>query len=121
MSDKAAKADTNLPENAIPQANPRPQTRPKLQPPYAVILHNDSINGFEYVVRALRGIFHYGTPRAFWLTLKAHCAGRTCVWSGHLEHAEFRADQLRSCGPDPNRKHRGAQALRVSIEPLPGA
>ena len=33
--------------------------------------------------------------------------------------AEFKADQLRSCGPDPEQKKNGAQPLSVSIEPLP--
>ncbi len=36
-----------------PGEKPREQTRTKKQPPYAVILHNDNINGFGWVVGIL--------------------------------------------------------------------
>ncbi len=96
------------------------QERPKTQPPYAVILHNDHVNGFDHVIRSLRKVFHYGRVKAFKLTMQAHYSGRTVVWSGMREHAELKADQLKSCGPDPVMVARGATALSVSTEPLPG-
>ncbi len=114
-----------VPEEAAPQpivrpaAVPREQTEVKRQPPYAVVLHNDDINGMDYVVSVLRKVFHYGRLKAFWLMLQAHITGRSIVWTGSLELAELKADQLRSCGPDPNMKHRGALPLRLSVEPLP--
>jgi ATP-dependent Clp protease adaptor protein ClpS len=83
------------------------------------VLHNDDINGFEYVVAVLRQVFNYGQLKVFWLTLKAHVTGRSVVWTSSLEVAELKADQLRLCGPDPNKKHRGAPPLGVSVEPLP--
>lgn len=108
-----------LPNEAQPQPTTAPQERTKQQPPYAVILHNDDINGMDYVVGVLRKVFNFGRLKAIWLMLQAHVTGRCIVWTGSLEVAELKADQLRSCGPDPNMKHRGAQALRVSVEPLP--
>jgi|1186.fasta_scaffold777059_2 ATP-dependent Clp protease adaptor protein ClpS len=98
---------------------PRTDTRPKPQPPHAVILHNDPINGFDYVIGVLRKVFRYNGVRAFWLTLVAHTKGTSLIWSGTLEHAELKADQVRSCGPDPKMTRRGAQQLTVSVEPLP--
>lgn len=95
-------------------------TRPKRQPPYAVVLHNDPVNGFDYVVGVLKQVFGYSTRKAFWLTMKTHCSGRSVVWSGTLELAELKADQVRSCGPDPNMVASGACTLGVSVEPLPG-
>ena len=95
-------------------------TKPEPQPPYAVILHNDSINGFDYVVGVLKKVFHYSGARAFWLTLRAHCGGRSVVWSGSLEVAELKADQVRGCGPDPRRSRNHARPLKTSVEPLPG-
>jgi ATP-dependent Clp protease adaptor protein ClpS len=103
-----------------PETTPHEQTRPRQQPPYAVVLHNDDVNGFDFVVGVLCKVFHYGALKAFWLTLKAHVTGKSVVWSGSLEVAELKAEQIRSCGPDPNMKSRGAQPLRVSVEPLPG-
>jgi ATP-dependent Clp protease adaptor protein ClpS len=101
-----------------PRATPRERTRTKRQPPYAVVLHNDDINGFDYVMGVLRRVFGYGGLKAFRLTLAAHVGGRSTIWSGSLEVAELKADQVRSCGPDPEMKSHGALPLRVSIEPL---
>ena len=39
------------------------------------------------------------------------CVGRA------LEVAELKADQIRSCGADPQQKAKGAQPLGVSVEP----
>ncbi len=103
----------------IEEGVPDERTESKRQPPYAVILHNDDFNGFDFVVGVLRKVFHYGRVKAFKLTMTAHAAGRSNVWSGALEVAELKADQIRSCGADPAAKSRGALALRVTIEPLP--
>src|SRR5262245_3429163 len=113
--------DETLPEPLVlPAATPRDQTDVKRLPPYAVVLHNDDINGFDYVIGVLRKVFNYGRLKAFWLTLKAHVTGRSVVWSGSLELAELKADQIRSCGPDPAASSRGAATLVVTVEPLPG-
>ena len=101
------------------KTRPRTEPRSKPQPPYAVILHNDPINGFGYVVGVLRKVFRYGGMRAFALTLRAHLSGRSAVWTGPLEVAELKADQLRSAGPDPQMVARGAGPLGVSLEPVP--
>src|SRR4249920_1509778 len=103
----------------VEEVAPDERTKPKWQPPYAVILFNDDINGFDFVVGVLRKVFHYGLVKAFKLTITAHTAGRSVVWSGPLEVAELKADQIRSCGPDPAGKAKGALTLRVSLEPLP--
>lgn len=97
----------------------REETEAKRQPPYAVILHNDNINGFDFVVGVLKKVFHYGSLKAIWLTTKAHFTGQSIVWSGALEVAELKADQIRSCGPDPRMKEKGAVPLTVTVEPLP--
>jgi ATP-dependent Clp protease adaptor protein ClpS len=102
-----------------PSRAPRERTEARRQPPFAVVLHNDEINGFDYVISVLRKVFHYGRMKAFWMTLQAHVSGCGVVWTGSLEVAELKADQLRSSGPDPRAMHRGALPLRVTVEPLP--
>jgi ATP-dependent Clp protease adaptor protein ClpS len=102
------------------QVAPEEATRTRKQPPYAVILHNDDVNGFDYVVGVLRKVFGFGLAKSLHLTLAAHFRGRSLVWLGRLEVAELKADQIRSCGPDPAKKSKGALALRVSIEPMEG-
>ncbi len=107
------------PAPTAPAPRPRTDDEPKLLPPYVVILHNDDLNTFLFVVTTLRKVFHFGLVQATTLTMRAHRDGRTPVWTGHKEHAELKADQVRSCGADPAMAHRGAMALRVTIEALP--
>ena len=93
------------------------ETRTRRQPPYAVILHNDDLNGMPFVIGVLRKVFGYGVVKCIRLMLEAHQKGRAVVWVGALEVAELKADQVRSCGADPLAAPRGAQPLAVSVEP----
>ena len=86
--------------------------------PFAVILHNDPINGFDFVVRAIQTVFGYGPGRALWLTLKAHLGGQSELWRGPKSEAEGKAERMVAMGPDPVMRSRGARALRVSVEPV---
>ena len=106
-------------------ANPLPdidfdtdtETKTRRQPPYAVILHNDDINTMEFVVAVLRKVFGYTVEKCVELMMQAHEKGRVVVWIGALEVAELKADQIHSCGPDPEQKRKGAQPLGVTVEP----
>jgi ATP-dependent Clp protease adaptor protein ClpS len=100
------------------KTRPTTDARPKTQPPHAVVLHNDHVNEFDYVIGVLRKVFRYGGGKAFWLTLKAHVTGRSIVWTGLLEVAELKAQQIRDCGPDPRKPN--ALPLKATTEPLPG-
>jgi ATP-dependent Clp protease adapter protein ClpS len=73
----------------------------------------------EFVVETLQKVFRYDLDKAINLMLQVHHTGQAVVWSGAKEHAEFKADQIISRGPDPMMKHKGAGTLRVTIEPLP--
>ena len=105
--------------NPLPDVLPETDTETKTrrQPPYAVILHNDDVNSMEFVVAVLRKVFGYTVEKCVELMLEAHEKGRAAVWVGPLEVAELKADQIRSCGPDPDQKSKGAQPLGVSVEP----
>lgn len=121
MKSSAAEVVPGADESLATRERTRPERkqRPKRQPRYAVILHNDDLNTFEFVIGVLRKVFHYGLTKAFMLTMRAHVSGRSAVWTGVLEVAELKADQIRSCGCDPLRAEAGAGPLRVTIEPLP--
>lgn len=91
-------------------------TRTHRQPPYAVLLHNDDMNGMDFVIGVLRKVFHYPSEKCLILMMEAHTKGKAVVWTGSLEVAELKADQIHSCGADPDQKK--AEPLRVTIEPL---
>ena len=99
-------------------------TRQKLRserqrpPLFAVVLHNDAINRFDYVVRVLQRVFFFGRTKAWLITFIARCVGRSVVWKGTFEIAETKAHLLKSHGPDPERIAAGARPLWVTVEPL---
>lgn len=86
-----------------------------------MILYNDDLNSMGFVIETLQRVFGYSAVRSFRLMMRAHRDGKAAVWTGQKEHAEFKADQIRSRGADPAMRHRGAAPLGVSIEPMPGA
>jgi ATP-dependent Clp protease adaptor protein ClpS len=94
--------------------------KPKKQPPYAVVVLNDDEHSFEFVVETFSKVFGYPREKSFSLASQIHNSGRGIVWSGSREVAEFKRDQIRSCGPDFHAAKKVAFPLGVTIEPLPG-
>jgi ATP-dependent Clp protease adapter protein ClpS len=83
---------------------------------FSVVLHNDPINGVDYVTGIIREVFGYSTSKAIWLMLKAHITGKSSLWSGAHEQANAKMRQVVSFGPDPNMCNRGAEPLKVTVE-----
>jgi ATP-dependent Clp protease adaptor protein ClpS len=108
------------PATALPETQPVEETEAKTrrQPPYAVILHNDDHNTMGFVVAVLQKVFGYTIEKCVELMLEAHNKGRCVVWSGSLELAELKADQIIGCGCDPDAVNGVAQPLRVTVEPM---
>ncbi len=96
------------------------RTKPKRQPPYAVIVHNDEEHTFPYVIDVLMKVCHHPREKAVLLTKQVHTSGKAIVWSGALEHAELKRDQIHGFGPDFYATNTVRFPLAVTIEPLPG-
>jgi ATP-dependent Clp protease adaptor protein ClpS len=108
-----------MPATAFPDVLPEEDTSTgtQLLRPYAVILHNDDVNTMEFVVEVLQKVFSYKIEKCVTLMKEAHEKGRAVVWVGPLEVAELKADQIVGCGADPTQKAKGAEPLRVTVEP----
>lgn len=106
-------------------AEPKSRTRedarnkPKRQPPYAVIVHNDEEHTFLYVIDILMKVCGHPKEKAFVLTNQVHVAGKAVVWSGAMEVAELKRDQIRGFGPDFYAEKTVRFPLAVTIEPMP--
>ena len=101
----------------LPDVDTDAEVRTERQPPYAVVLHNDDLNSMQWVILVLRKVFGYTVEKCVELMLEAHESERSVVWVGAMEVAELKADQIISCGADPDAKARGAEPLRVTVEP----
>jgi len=97
----------------------REKTRKKKQPPYAVIVHNDDFHTFPYVIEMLQRVCGHSEPKAVKLTYEIHLTGRAAVWTGSLEVAELKRDQIRGYGPDFYAEKTVRFPIGVTLEPLP--
>jgi ATP-dependent Clp protease adaptor protein ClpS len=96
------------------------ERKPKLLPPYAVVVLNDDEHTFDYVVNTFRKVFGYTESKCYLLALMIHTVGRAAVWTGPKEVAELKRDQIRGSGPDFHAAETVRWPLGVMIEPMPG-
>jgi ATP-dependent Clp protease adaptor protein ClpS len=97
----------------------REKTRARRVPPYNVILENDDLHSFEFVVQVLCKALGYSPERSFQLMLQAHDTGRAVVWTGPREVAELKADQIRTFH-ETRLDNVNLGPLGCTIEPAPG-
>jgi ATP-dependent Clp protease adaptor protein ClpS len=105
----------------VTTTRPAPKTgsEPKRQPPYAVVVENDDLHTFEYVIEGLQKVCGHARQKAFLLAAEIDAQGRAIVWSGTKELAELKRDQIRGLGPDHFAPRPVTFPLGVYIEPLP--
>lgn len=112
-----------------PQVRPKNETKPeaddkkkpKKQPPYAVIVHDDDFHTYEYVIEVLQKICGHDLQKAFLLTQAVDLTGKAVVWTGAREVAELKRDQIRGFGPDFYAQQTVKFPLGVTIEPMPSS
>lgn len=64
--------------------------------PWNVVVHDDPVNLMGYVTWVLMKIFGYDEQKAAILMLQVHQLGRSIVWTGQREKAEFYVQQLQA-------------------------
>lgn len=64
--------------------------------PWNVVVHDDPVNLMGYVTWVFKKVFSYDEKRANQLMLEVHEVGRSVVWSGTREKAEFYVAQLQA-------------------------
>ena len=75
-----------------------------LDVPWNVVVHDDPVNLMQYVTFVLMKIFGYDKKRSTVLMMQVHKLGRSIVWTGEREKAEFYVQQLQ------------AQQLKTTLE-----
>jgi ATP-dependent Clp protease adaptor protein ClpS len=78
----------------VPETGTR--SEPALETPWNVVVHNDPVNLMVYVTLIFRKIFGFSREKAESHMLEVHHKGRSIVWSGARERAEFYVQQLHS-------------------------
>lgn len=109
-------------ESKTPTLEARPTaapSKPRLLPPYAVVVENDDDHTYEYVIVGLRKVCGYSEQKAFQLARQIDQTGQAPVWTGPLEVAELKRDQILGLGPDLYASKPVRYPLGVRLEPLP--
>ncbi len=70
------------------------ETKVRLDVPWNVIVHNDPVNLMSYVTLVFQRVFGFSRDKAQHHMLEVHYKGRSIVWSGTRERAEFYVQQL---------------------------
>ncbi|HEX8524166.1 MAG TPA: ATP-dependent Clp protease adaptor ClpS [Tepidisphaeraceae bacterium] len=108
--------------SVAPQQRPaaaQPQNKPKRQPPYQIVVLNDEDHTFAYVIEGLVRFCGHDVEKAYELATTVHQQGRAIVWTGMLEVAELKRDQLKAMGPDFYAPKVVTYPLGVLLEPMP--
>jgi ATP-dependent Clp protease adaptor protein ClpS len=58
-----------------------------------VIIHNDDVTPFDFVMAVLSGVFHLSGRQAYAVTLRAHVTGSAYVVTLSFEEAKYRVGQ----------------------------
>jgi ATP-dependent Clp protease adaptor protein ClpS len=77
---------------AVPVVDDEESSSPDL--PWQVVVYDDPVNLMAYVTMVFRRIFGYSEAKATELMLQVHRTGKSIVWSGAREKAEFYVQQL---------------------------
>jgi len=79
-------------------ASPLPEleeeTKEKLETPWNVVVYNDPVNLMSYVTKIFMKIMGFSLEKAEQHMMEVHKMGRSIVWSGERERAEFYVQQL---------------------------
>jgi ATP-dependent Clp protease adaptor protein ClpS len=108
----------------IPTMPPKRRSRrrvngqPKPAPRWAVVVHNDNIHSFAFVVATFCKVLRCSSAEGQRLTSKIHREGCGIVWSGSRELAELKRNQLLSAGPDFYVQPPVRVPLNVGLVPL---
>ena len=84
-----------------PKDSNKKKNKPKKEPRFHVILWNDDVHTYNYVIVMLNIVFGYSVEKGFQLAKEVDTCGRAIVFTSSLEQAEIKRDQILGFGPDP--------------------
>ena len=100
MSSKSGKtgaAGNDADSNVATTTKPAPP-KPRMLPPWKVLLHNDDVNDMEHVVATIVMLTTLNDQDAKLRMLEAHNRGVALLLTTHRERAELYRDQFTSRG-----------------------
>ena len=84
-----------------------------LDKPWHVVLLDDDHHTYEYVIEMLGVLFGYTIDKAYQMACEVDEKKRVIVWTGHLEIAELKQEQIHDYGPDWRMISDGSMSARL--------
>ena len=84
-----------------------------LDKPWHVVLLDDDHHTYEYVIEMLGVLFGYTIDKAYQMACEVDEKKRVIVWTGHLEIAELKQEQIHQYGPDWRMTSDGSMSARL--------
>jgi len=91
----------------------------KKQPPYHVILWDDTDHTYEYVELMMKRLFRMPIEKAYQVAKEVDVSGRAIVMTTTMELAELKRDQIHAFGKD-ELLARCQGSMSATIEPAEG-
>ena len=108
QSNSAVAVPDVLPKNTPPKS--------KKQPRYHVVLWDDPVHTWEYVIEMMQNLFYLSPTQGRKIADEVDRTGRAVCLTTTLEHAELKRDQIRAFGMDPY-SAKSTGSMSASIEP----
>lgn len=100
-----------------PAKNEQPESKPKRQPRFNVVLWDDNEHSYDYVIIMLKELFGHPFEKGFELAKEVDTQGRAIVLTTTKEHAELKRDQIHAYGKD-DASDNCAGSMWSTIEPM---
>jgi len=84
-----------------PRSRAQADRKERRPPRYHVVLLNDDDHSFEYVIHLCQTLFGHPVEQGRSIAKQVDGEGRSIVWTGALELAELKRDQIHAFGADP--------------------
>lgn len=97
----------------------RADSKQKRQPPYHVILWDDTDHSFDYVIMMMKRLFRMPVEKGFQIAEEVDSRGRAICMTTTLELAELKRDQIHAFGKD-ELLARCKGSMSATIEPAEG-
>ncbi|WDQ16826.1 ATP-dependent Clp protease adaptor ClpS [Rhodopirellula sp. P2] len=93
--------------------------KPKRQPPYHVILWDDTDHSYDYVISMMKRLFRMPIEKGYQVAKEVDKSGRAICMTTTLELAELKRDQIHAFGKD-EQLDRCKGSMTATIEPARG-
>lgn len=103
-------------ESPLPETTEETTTRPRLEPRWYVILHDDQLHTYQYVIDMVMKIFQKSAQEAFLHAIEVDTQGVTILARLPKPEAQAKRDAIHHWGGDPQLK--SSVSMKATIEPV---